>query len=120
LRPRDTRVHLHDARAAAETVRDFIGGRTLEDYRSDLMLRSAVERQFEILGEALGRAIKVEPGLQEWVPALRGAIDFRNVIAHEYDRLADATIWDIACNELPALLADLEAELARRDASRGA
>ena len=116
LRPRDARVHLHDARAAAETVRDFIGGRTLEDYRSDLMLRSAVERQFEILGEALGRAIKVEPALQERVPALRGAIDFRNVIAHEYDRLADATIWDIACNELPALLADLEAELARRDA----
>jgi uncharacterized protein with HEPN domain len=116
LRPRDPRVELHDAIGAGEAVRGFVAGRTLEDYRADLMLRSAVERQFEVLGEALGRAIKVEPGLQERVPALRGAIDFRNVIAHEYDRLADATIWDIARNELPALLADLEAEQTRRDA----
>jgi uncharacterized protein with HEPN domain len=95
-------------------VRGFVAGRTLEDYRADLMLRSAVERQFELLGEALGRATKVDPALRERLPALRGAVDFRNVIAYEYDRLADATVWDIARNELPALLADLEAELARR------
>jgi uncharacterized protein with HEPN domain len=114
LRPRDPRVELHDAVTAGEAVRDFIAGRTLEDYREDLMLRSAVERQFEILGEALGRAIRIDPGLDERLPSLRGAIDFRNVVAHEYDRLADATVWDIACNELPALVADLAKELARR------
>ena len=114
MRPRDARVHLHDALAAGAAVRDFVAGRALEDYRSDLMLRSAVERQFEILGEALSRAVRLEPDLRSRLPALRGAVDFRNVIAHEYDRLADATFWDIAVNELPALLADLEAELSRR------
>ncbi len=78
------------------------------------MLRPAVERQFEILGEALGRAVRLESDLHSRLPALGGAVDFRNVIAHEYDRLADATVWDIGVNELPALLEDLAAELARR------
>ena len=43
---------------------------------------------------------------------------FRNVIAHEYDALSAATVWDIARNELPGLAADAAAELARRDAER--
>ena len=98
---------------AAAAIRAFIAGRTLSDYEADLMLRSAVERQFEILGEALARALRLDPGLQTRLPASRGAIDFRNVIAHEYDSLSSATVWDIAHNELPGLAADAAAELAR-------
>jgi uncharacterized protein with HEPN domain len=107
-------VHLHDALVAADAIGSFIVGRTLEQYGTDLMLRSATERQFEILGEALRRALAVDPGLETRLPTLRGVIDFRNVIAHEYDRLADATVWDLAVNELPRLRADLAAELGRR------
>jgi len=102
---------------AAAAIGGFIAGRTLDDYKADLMLRSAVERQFEILGGALARALRVDPGLRERLPASRGAIDFRNVIAHEYDALSATTVWDIARNELPALAADAAAELARRAAS---
>ena len=101
---------------AAEAVSTFIAGRTLADYQADLMLRSAVERQFEILGEALARALRLDAGLQTRLPASRGAIDFRNVIAHDCDALAAATVWDIARNELPGLAADATAELARLDA----
>jgi uncharacterized protein with HEPN domain len=99
--------------AAAAAISHFIAGRTLNDYEADLMLRSAVERQSEILGEALTRALRVAPGLQTRLPAARGAIDFRNVIAREYDALSAATVWDIAVNELPGLAADAAAELAR-------
>ena len=102
---------------AAAAIGGFVAGRTLDGYKADLMLRSAVERQFEILGEALARALLLDPELQERLPASRGAIDFRNVIAHEYDALAAATVWDIACNELPALAADVTAEFARREAA---
>jgi uncharacterized protein with HEPN domain len=98
---------------AAAAIRLFIAGRTLSDYEADLMLRSAVERQFEILGEALTRALRLDPILQTRLQAARGAIDFRNVIAHEYDALSAATVWDIAVNELPGLAADAAAELAR-------
>jgi uncharacterized protein with HEPN domain len=117
LKPRDVRVYLQNMATAADAIGGFVAGRTLDDYNADLMLRSAVERQLEILGEALARALHLDPGLQERLPASRGAIDFRNVIAHEYDALSAATVWDIARNELPALAADAAAELARLEAS---
>ena len=117
MRPRDVRVYLQDLITAADAIGGFIADRTLDDYKADLMLRSAVERQFEILGEALARALRLDPELQESLPASRGAIDFRNVIAHEYDALAAATVWDVARNELPTLATDAAAELARRGAA---
>jgi uncharacterized protein with HEPN domain len=117
LRPRDVRVYLQEMVTAAAAISGFINGRTLDDYKADLMLRSAVERQFEIFGEALARALRLDPGLQTRLPASRGAIDFRHVIAHEYDALAAATVWDIARNELPGLGADTVAEMARLEAS---
>ena len=119
MRPRDVRVYLHDVVAAAGAIRGFITGRTLRDYRDDLMLRSAVERQFEILGEAMTRALRAEPELGERIAATRGAIDFRNVIAHEYDALSPAAVWDIARSELPALAREVAAELKRLDAGSG-
>ena len=101
---------------ASEAIRAFIAGRTLGDYQTDLMVRSAVERQFEIIGEALARALRLDPTLQMRLPASRGAIDFRNVIANEYDALSAATVWDVARNELPGLASDAAAELARLEA----
>jgi uncharacterized protein with HEPN domain len=114
LQPRDVRVYLHDVVAAAEAIADFIDGRSVGDYRSDLLLRSAVERQFEILGEALTRALRADLGLADRLPSARGAIDFRNLIAHEYDALSPDTVWDIARNELPDLARDVKAELTTR------
>ena len=113
MRPRDVRVDLHDVVAAAGAISTFLAGRTLRDYRQDLMLRSAVERQFEILGEAMTRALHTDPGLGERLTASRGAIDFRNVVAHEYDALSPATVWDIARHELPALATEAATELSR-------
>ncbi len=52
---------LQDALDAADAVRSFVVGRSLEDFRGDLMLRSAVERQFEILGEALSASVSSAP-----------------------------------------------------------
>ena len=112
MRPLDVRVYLQDMVTAATAIGDFIAGRTLDDYKADLMVRSAVERHFEILGEALAGALRLDPALQERLPASRGVIDFRNVIAHDHDVLAAATVWDIARHVLPSLTADAAAELA--------
>lgn len=75
MRRRDIRVHLHDVATAAAAITTFIDGRSEAGYRDDLMLRSAVERQFEVLGEALSRALRVAPDLVAAVPATRGSID---------------------------------------------
>jgi uncharacterized protein with HEPN domain len=103
MRPRDARVSLYDVLAAADAIAGFVADRTLDEYRADLLLRSAVERQFEVLGEAMTRALRAEPGIAGAIDEARGVVDFRNVIAHGYDVLADDTVWDIAVRRLPAL-----------------
>jgi len=59
----DPRAYLCDARESADAIASFVRGRTFKDYRTDMMLRSAVERQFEIIGEALRRLEKAAPDL---------------------------------------------------------
>ncbi len=111
MRLRDVRVPLYDMLRAADAVEQFITGRTYQEYAEDLMLRSAVERQFEILGEAMARALRIEPALDERLVQSHGVVDFRNVIAHDYDMLSHATVWDIATRYLPPLRAAVAAAL---------
>lgn len=108
MRPRDVRVYLADIVEAANSIAELLESRDVEDYLADEMLRSAVERQFEILGEAMKRALEVEPGLTESLAAARSAVDFRNVITHEYDTLAGEQVYDIATGALPVLSAEVK------------
>ncbi|MBW6468686.1 MAG: DUF86 domain-containing protein [Anaerosomatales bacterium] len=103
MRPRDRRVLLHDMLRAADAIIEFTEDRSFSQYCEDLMLRSAVERQFEILGEAMSRALRAEPDIERELVGARTVVDFRNVIAHGYDLLSDRTVWDVATTHLPAL-----------------
>ena len=60
--PREAKAYLHDMRQAAALIADFTEGLDFDAYTADAMVRSAVERQFEIIGEALGQLAKVDPG----------------------------------------------------------
>ena len=66
---RDPRAYLWDAKESADAITEFVGGRTLEQYLDDPMLRSA-ERQFGIIGEALRQLEKFAPGLAREIPEL--------------------------------------------------
>ena len=70
-------------------------GKGWADYQDDVLLRSAVERQFEIIGEALNRLKKVDPGLLARISDYGRIIGFRNVLAHGYDIISDDIVWDI-------------------------
>lgn len=100
---RDPRVLLWDACDAAEAIASFIAGRTMEAYRADRMLRSAVERQCEILGEALNRLARDAPDLVARIPGHRQAIAFRHRLAHGYATLDDGIVWRVAAEEVPRL-----------------
>jgi uncharacterized protein with HEPN domain len=58
--PREAKKLLYDMQQAAMAIAEFTAGKTLDDYRTDRMLRSAVERQFEIIGEALAQLTKAD------------------------------------------------------------
>ena len=98
---------LHDVRQAADAILTFCRDRELADYILDLMLRSAVERQYEIIGEALNRLRKLDPAVAAGITECDRIIGFRNVLAHGYDSVDDRISWDIVQNKLPVLRKDV-------------
>ena len=56
---RDLRAHLYDIRDACQAIEEFVRNKTYDEYVSDRMLRSAVERQFIVIGEALLHALRL-------------------------------------------------------------
>jgi uncharacterized protein with HEPN domain len=101
--------HYYDAREAARAIRRFASGRSYEDYCTDEMLSSAIERKFEIIGEAFARIRRQRPDdlclIGEW-PAIIG---FRNILAHAYEQIEDAVVWGIVTEQLPRFIEQLEA-----------
>jgi uncharacterized protein with HEPN domain len=102
MRP-DPRKYLWDAPYAAELIHDFARGRSFEDYQSNAMLRSAVERQFEIIGEALNLLSKVDPAVASRIPELGRIVAFRNILIHGYANVDDALVWQVLVDRLPGL-----------------
>jgi uncharacterized protein with HEPN domain len=108
---RDPRAFLWDAKDSADAITEFVRGRTLDDYVADRMLRSAVERRFEIIGEALSQLQKAAPELARQIPELAQAIAFRNILIHGYTTINDQTVWRTVQESLPALRERLSALL---------
>lgn len=103
---------LEDIRDAAAFVREAVQGRTLDDYGSERMLRQAIERNFEIIGEALNRLAQHDPDTVARISKYRQIIDFRNVLSHGYDLVNHRLVWSAIQEELPVLLAEVETLLA--------
>lgn len=102
---------LYDIAGAAEQIAAFTSGRTLSDYESDAMLRSAVERQFEIIGEALGQLSRQDESLAARITGYRHIIAFRNILVHGYAQVDDRLVWDIVESRLPVLRREVTALL---------
>ena len=101
---RDPRTFLWDAREAAEAILEFTVGKTFDDYAADRMLRSAVERQFEIIGEALNQLCKLDPQWAGRIPDAPQIVAFRNLLIHGYASVNDWTVWATVEESLPSLL----------------
>jgi len=99
----ETRKFLYDIQSACELLLEFSQGKTLENYQADLLLRSGIERQLEIIGEAMSQAQKIEPDLDKKICGVRQIINLRNVIIHGYSTIQNETIWGILQNDLPTL-----------------
>jgi len=91
----ETRKYLYDICRACEALVEFIRDKSLEDYNADLLLRSGVERQLMIIGEALNQAEKIDPSFSKAIGNIRQIVNLRNVIVHGYATVENETIWGI-------------------------
>jgi len=109
----ESRKLLEDIRHAVCEIQRFVGDAAFEAYAASSLIRSAVERQFEIIGEALSRLVKLDPKTAAEVGDFRRIISFRNILAHAYDAVDHRIVWGIIRNDLPRLLGQVQILLAR-------
>ncbi len=105
--PRDARCFLWDALRAVERLQAFVRGKTFEAFLENDLIRSAVERQLEIIGEALAQLAKIDPQIAGKVAELHRLIAFRNILVHGYAAVDYETVWRLIEDKLPELQANL-------------
>jgi uncharacterized protein with HEPN domain len=87
--PREPRAYLYDIAQAARLIAEFTAALDFDAYVERPMVRAAVERQFEIIGEALRQLAALDPAMAEAITHYRRVIAFRNILAHGYAGVDD-------------------------------
>lgn len=101
---------LYDIKTSIEEIESYFpAGKIFHHYHEDLKTKRAVERNIEIIGEAMSRILKVEPQVK--ISNSRKIVDARNKIIHGYDEISDDVIWGIVVNNLPILKSEVESLL---------
>ncbi len=95
--------YLYDIQNGCEFLLQFTQGKTKEDYIDDRAFRSALERELQIIGEALMHLDHDFPDVADKITEHRNIIGFRHVLVHGYDSLNPATVWNIVETKLQAL-----------------
>ena len=99
----ETKKYLYDVARAIDLLTSFTAGKTFDDYCADAMLRAAVERQFEIIGESLSQLSKIDIQVAARISHYRRIVGFRNILIHGYADVDNALVWDIIEANLPLL-----------------
>jgi len=99
----EVKKYLYDIKQAADLLLRFSQGKTFADYSADPLLRSAIERQFEIVGEALNQLSKIDAGTAAGIHEYRHIIAFRNILIHGYAEIDHRLVWGMLEGKLPAL-----------------
>ncbi|MEA3224434.1 MAG: DUF86 domain-containing protein [Planctomycetota bacterium] len=103
----ETRKNLIDVLQAAEEVQDFVAGMDLEAYQNNPVTKRAVERDFEIIGEALNRIKNTDSDSLERISEHHRIIGFRNILIHGYDIVDEAIVWQAVTNHLPIIVREV-------------
>ena len=98
-----------DILRAVEEMETFSHGKTFHDFQRDRGLQLIVERELEIIGEALARLRRDHPNLGNRIGDMDKIIGLRNVLAHGYDVLEHEILWDIVENKISILKRDVQA-----------
>jgi uncharacterized protein with HEPN domain len=109
---RETKKYLLDIQQAAVLASEFVAGRTFGDYLKTAMVRAAVERQCEIIGEALAKLAKVDEPVAARITDYRRIIAFRNILIHGYAEVDHRLVWEVVTTKVPTLTTEVNGLLA--------
>jgi len=104
--PRDPRAYLTDIIESCEAINSAVDDMDLEEYQSNRLVRSSVEREFIIIGEAISALSHTDPDIFQAITRARRIIDFRNLLTHEYPTIDDALVWAVVQTDIPVLLSE--------------
>ena len=104
----EVKKYLFDIKRSAKYLVQFTDGKTQQDYLNDPLLRSAVERQFEIIGEAVNKLAKIEPSVVSRISEHRKLVNFRNILIHGYTEIDDYLVWDLLQSKLSILIKEID------------
>ena len=107
----EAKKRLYDILRAAMLLAEFTDGKSIADYERDIMLRSAVERQFTIIGEAMAQFARFDAEVAARISEYPRIIAFRNVLIHGYADVDDALVWGMLETDVPKLIAEVRALL---------
>lgn len=103
----EVKKHLYDVNVSINSIFEYLGEKQdFTAYLNNKLLRRAIEREIEIIGEAINRAIRQDPGLK--IENARRIVDTRNWVIHGYDKVDDVIIWGIVVNHLPKLQEEIK------------
>jgi uncharacterized protein with HEPN domain len=95
-------MYLLDIQNSIDSINEYLGTeRNFKTYESNKLLRRAVERELEIIGEAVNRILKVNPEID--ISDSRRIVNLRNLVIHAYDSVDNVIIWGIIDKDLPLL-----------------
>lgn len=109
---RDPRAFLWDVHESALAIQSFIADMDAAAFAGNAMAQAAVERKFEIIGEALNQLAKLDAPIAARVPDVAQIVAFRNQLIHGYTTVNVTTVWNIAQTALPTLLDAVQVLLA--------
>ncbi|MEH6355855.1 MAG: HepT-like ribonuclease domain-containing protein [Marinobacter sp.] len=108
---RNALKYVFDIKSAAEKIQRFVVDKTENDYLGSELLQSAVERQFEVIGEAMAKLHKVDPSITEHIADYKKMIAFRNVLIHGYATIDPLIVWGVIETNLEQLIEQVSAIL---------
>ena len=100
---------LFDIKTSIEEIESYFpNGKVFQYYHEDLKTKRAVERNIEIIGEAINRTLKADNSIASKITDSIAIVGLRNQVIHAYDNISDETIWAILTNHLPILKIEID------------
>jgi len=104
---REIKKYLYDVKISINSIEEFLE-KDIDfiKYQNNKLLRRAIEREIEIIGEAINRILKISPDIL--IDNAREIVSTRNLVIHGYDKVDDIIVWEIVKNHIPRLKEQIE------------